>query len=116
MKTITEGDHYILYNDTGLSLIDLDYPKAINVGICETTMVGMACGLATRTQGLLLRHHAAHAEGVFIRTLWFRVIRRNPVRFGEGRTTHRQATPSDGQRGDGITAGGGLYSCRNMDD
>ena len=47
MKPISDGDHYILFNDTGISLVDLSYPKAINMGIVETTMVGMACGLAS---------------------------------------------------------------------
>lgn len=47
LAQIEKEGHYVLYNDTGVSLINLDYPKSINVGISECTMVGMACGLAS---------------------------------------------------------------------
>lgn len=47
MRPIQDGNNWILYNDTGISLIDVGYPRAINVGISECTMLGMACGLAS---------------------------------------------------------------------
>jgi len=71
MRPITEGNHYILFNDTGISLVDMDYPKAINMGICETTMVGMACGLASEGHKVyvyaITPHHLRAWE--FVRTL-----------------------------------------------
>ena len=47
MRPIRDADAYILYADIGRNYIDFTYPRAINVGISETTMVGMACGLAS---------------------------------------------------------------------
>jgi len=45
-----------LYNDTGLTMVDMKDPNTHNVGISEHTMVTMACGLAS--QGLRVVCHA----------------------------------------------------------
>lgn len=54
------GVDYVLYNDTGYSFIDRDAPRTINVGIAETTMVGMACGLASQGHKVYCFAHTPH--------------------------------------------------------
>jgi transketolase len=54
------GVDYLLYNDTGKSFIDIGAPRVINVGLAETTMVGMACGLAHEGAKVYCVAHTPH--------------------------------------------------------
>ena len=38
---------WVLYADIGYNTVDQGYVKAVNVGIAEMTMVGMAAGMAS---------------------------------------------------------------------
>jgi len=40
-------DAWILYDDVGFGVLEVDNPRCINVGIAEQTMVGMAAGMAS---------------------------------------------------------------------
>jgi len=39
---------WLLYGDVGYGVIDVNHPRCVNVGIAETTMVGMAAGMASQ--------------------------------------------------------------------
>ncbi len=40
-------DAWLLYDDVGYGVIDVNHPRCINVGIAEQTMIGMAAGMAS---------------------------------------------------------------------
>lgn len=40
-------DAYLLYDDVGYGVIEVDNPNCINVGIAEQAMIGMAAGMAS---------------------------------------------------------------------
>jgi deoxyxylulose-5-phosphate synthase len=64
-------NEYVLYNDTGISIVDIAAPRTINVRIAETLMVGMACGLAS--EGYKVYCHAVTPHFLraweFVRTM-----------------------------------------------
>jgi transketolase len=71
MEPIKEKNAYILYSDIGRNYIDLKYNRAVNIGIAETTMIGMACGLASeghKVYTFCLTPHILRAWE-FVRTL-----------------------------------------------
>lgn len=41
-------DAWLLYDDVGYGVIDVNHPRCVNVGIAEQTMVGMAAGMASQ--------------------------------------------------------------------
>lgn len=41
------GGAYVLYADIGFGLLDMGHSNSTNVGISETTMIGMAAGMAS---------------------------------------------------------------------